>query len=47
MMEDIEITIQAEDIGNFKELIRAGLDALSSDELDVYILGKVILKELS
>ena len=46
-MEDLAITIRAEDVGLFKELINAGLEGLSSDELDVFTLGKEILKELS
>jgi hypothetical protein len=44
---DYDITIPGERIGDFRELLRAGIDALGPDEEDSIDLGKSLLRQLT
>jgi hypothetical protein len=42
-----DITLDGEDIGSFKELLRAGIDALGPEEQAQIDLGKSLLRQLA
>jgi hypothetical protein len=47
MIYDYDITIPAECMGMFRELLKAGMDALGEGEEKLYRFGKDLLSQVS